>query len=91
MSVRVQLPPILRTLSGGERVLEADGTTIAEAMIDLAQRQPGFRRHIFDEGGCLRPSIVFLHDGDLVRAGAAETRHVRDGDEIILTNALSGG
>lgn len=91
MSVRIQLPPLLRTLSGGERTVEAEGATVAAAIADLAKRRPAFQRHMFDEAGFLRPSIVFLHDGSLVRAGDAAGRKVRDGDEIVLTNALSGG
>ena len=91
MSVRVRLPPILRTLSGGAREMTADGSTIESVMTDLAEKHPAFARHLFDEAGFLRPSIVFLHDGGLVRAGEAAAHGVRDGDEIVLTNALSGG
>ena len=91
MSVRVQLPPILRTLSGGAREMRAEGATIQSVMVDLAKKHPAFSRHIFDEAGFLRPSIVFLHAGILVRSGDASTHHVGDGDEIVLTNALSGG
>lgn len=91
MSVAVRLPPLLRPLSGGARVVEADGTTIGEAMADLALRRPAFARHLFDDTRSLRCSIVFLHDGRLVRAGEAHAHAVADGDEIVLTNALSGG
>jgi sulfur carrier protein ThiS len=71
--------------------MEAEGSTIAAAMADLVKRQPAFARHVFDEAGFLRPSIVFLHDGNLVRSSAATSHALRDGDEIVLTNALSGG
>ena len=91
MSVRVQLPPILRTLSGGAREIPAEGGTIQSVMADLAKRHPAFARHIFDEAGILRPSIVFLHGGNLVRSADASAHQVRDDDEIVLTNALSGG
>ncbi len=91
MSVRVQLPPLLRAFSGGERSLAGEGETIAAIMGDIARRHPAFGRHLFDEAGHLRPSIVFLHQGELIRAGEAATRAVSPGDEIVLTNALSGG
>lgn len=90
-AVRVQLPPILRTVIGGARTLEADGNSIAAVLTDLAGKHPALGLHLFDEAGTLRHNIVFLHDGALVRAKEAQARRVRPGDEIVLTNALAGG
>lgn len=91
MSVCVRLPPLLRTLCGGRKVLTANGDTIAAIMADLAKRHPYFALHLYDEAGAIRRNIVFLHDGNLVRAGDAADCFVKDGDEIVLTNALAGG
>lgn len=91
MSVAVRLPPLLRPLSGGARFLAAEGGSVAEIMADLSRHQPAFAPHIFDEAGAIRRHIVFLHDGVLVRAGEAAGHRVRDGDEVVLTNALAGG
>lgn len=91
MSVRVQLPPLLRPVMGGERWLEGEGHSIAAVMSDLAKKHPAFGLHVLDEAGALRRNIVFLHDGTVVRAAEAQSRRVRDGDEIVLTNALAGG
>lgn len=91
MSVRVQLPPLLRSLCGGAREMPADGHSISDVVSDLARTHPPFARHLLDDVGGIRTSIVFLHDGMLVRAGEAAAHKVRDGDEIVLTNALSGG
>jgi len=91
VTVQVHLPPLLRNLAGGERHMPASGTSIAEVMHDLVLRHPHLARHVYDDMGTLRPNIVFLHDSCLVRAGEAASHTVRDGDEIVLTNALSGG
>ena len=91
MSVRVNLPPLLRTLTGGARELPAEGRSVADVIADLSLRHPTITRHVFDDEGHIRCSIVFLHDGTLVRAGEAADHPVRDGDEIVMTNALSGG
>jgi sulfur-carrier protein len=91
MTVRVQMPPLLRTLTGGARQMTAKGASVAEVMADLSKQHPLIARHVFDENGQIRCSIVFLHGGMLVRAGEAATHPVRDGDEIVMTNALSGG
>ena len=91
MSVRVRLPPLLRSLCGGQREMSAEGASVSDVVSDLARVHPPFARHLFDEAGHIRTSIVFLHGGVLVRAGEAGAHGVRDGDEIVLTNALSGG
>lgn len=91
MSIRVQLPPILRTVMGGCRVLDAEGSSIAAALTDLASRHPALKLHFFDEAGAIRHNIVFLHDGAMVRAKEASARRLKDGDEVVLTNALAGG
>ena len=91
MTVRVQLPPILRTVMGGQRVLEAQGSSIGAALSDLAARHPPLKLHFFDEAGAIRHNIVFLHDGAMVRAKEANARRLEDGDEVVITNALAGG
>jgi len=91
VSVRVQLPPVLRSVMGGERWLEAQGNSIAAVLADLARRHPALGLHFFDEQGAIRRNIVFLHDGEMVRAKDAGARRIGPDDEIVLTNALAGG
>ncbi len=90
-NVRVQLPPILRPVMGGLRVVDAEGSSIAAVLVDLGNKHPALGLHLFDEAGAIRRNIVFLHEGALVRAAEAKDRPVNDGDEIVLTNALAGG
>jgi sulfur-carrier protein len=91
VSVRVQLPPVLRSVMGGERWLEAEGNSIAAVLADLARRHPALGLHFFDEQSAIRRNIVFLHDGEMIRAKDAAARRIKPGDEIVLTNALAGG
>jgi len=91
VSVRVQLPPVLRSVMGGERWLEADGDSIAAVLADLAKKHPALGLHFFDEQSAIRRNIVFLHASQLVRAREADTHALKPGDEIVLTNALAGG
>jgi len=91
LSVRVQLPPVLRTVMGGERYLSAEGSSIAAVLSDLARRNPSLALHFFDERGSIRHNIVFLHDGAMVRAKEAAARRLKPGDEVVITNALAGG
>jgi hypothetical protein len=91
VSIRVQLPPILRAVCGGARVLDAEGSSITAALTDLAWKHPPLALHFFDEAGAIRTNIVFLHDGAMIRAREAAARQLKPGDEIIITNALAGG
>lgn len=91
MNVRVQLPPALRMVMGGERWLNAEGFTLAAVASDLARRHPQLGLHLLDEQGAIRRNIVFLHDGEMIRARQAAERCVSGGDEVVITNALAGG
>ena len=91
MSIRVKLPPVLRAVSGGARQLDAEGSTIAAALSDLAAKHPALKLHFFDEAGAIRGNIVFLHAGAMIRAKEAGARKLNDGDEVVITNALAGG
>ena len=87
----MQLPPVLRNVMGGERWLQADGSTVREALCDLSAKHPQLALHLFDEQGAVRHNIVCLHNGALVRAREMDSHRVQTGDEIVLTNALAGG
>jgi len=91
LSIRVQLPPILRPVMGGERTVAATGSSIGAVLLDLKQRYPALGLHFFTEGGAIRHNIVFLHDGAMIRAKDAMAHRLKPGDEVVITNALAGG
>lgn len=91
MTVRVQLPPILRPVMGGKRYVEAEGRSIGAVLANLSKAHPAIGLHLFDESGAIRRNIVFLHGGEAIRAAEAKDRRVKEGDEIVVTNALAGG
>jgi molybdopterin synthase sulfur carrier subunit len=90
MSVRVQLPPLLRNVAG-ERWIEAEGTTMSDVLRDLARRHPALALHFFDEQGAVRHNIVCVHRNEVVRAREMPAHFVQAGEELILANALAGG
>jgi molybdopterin converting factor small subunit len=91
VSVRVQLPPVLRRAVDGERWLQADGTSVAAVLSDLGKRCPSLALHLFDEQGDVRQNIVCVHAGAVVRARDMASHSVQAGDELVLANALAGG
>ena len=91
MSVRVQIPPVLRGVAGGARVLQAEGTTLAEVLASLARGNPALALHLFDENGVVRRNIVCIHDARVVRPKEFATHVIGNAGEVIIANALAGG
>jgi molybdopterin synthase sulfur carrier subunit len=91
MSVQVRIPPVLRTHTAGERLVEANGTTVGDVLQALGTRFPGLAAAIYDESGSLRPFLnVYLNDEDVRYLSQSKTP-VSDGDTIALLPALAGG
>ena len=87
-AIRVRIPTPLRSYTGGEKDVLADGTTVGEVLSDLDRRYPGMAFRVVDEQGAMRPHmIVWLH-GERCRDLAAP---VTPADEVVLMQALSGG
>ena len=51
MSVHVRVPTILRTYTGGESEVTAEGGTLAEVLESLDGSYSGIRARIVDESG----------------------------------------
>ena len=67
MSVSVRIPTILRTYTGGESEVAADGATLAEVLDDLDSNYSGIKGRILDEGGELRRFVNVYVGNDDVR------------------------
>ena len=91
MTVRVQIPPVLRSVTGGRRALEAEGATLAAVLASLAQENPPLALHLFDEHGAVRRHVLCIHAASAVRPHEFASHAICDGDEVIITNALAGG
>ncbi len=91
MSVRVKLPTILRKHAGGEALVDADGATLRELLVDLESRFPGITKNVVSEDGRLHRFInVYVNDEDVRYLGALETP-VTDGDRVSILPAVAGG
>jgi len=90
-AVRVRLPPILRTVVGGQQEIAGEGVSIESVLRNISQVNPALGLHLFDESGNPRRNIVCLHRGTMVRARDFASRVVAPGDELVMTNALAGG
>lgn len=86
--MKVILPSPLTDYTDGRREVAADGATLDAVLRDLDRQFAGIRFRMIDEQDRIRPHIKLFVNGEQHRSlGAA----VRDGDEIIVIAALSGG
>ena len=87
----VRIPPVLRTSTGGQKVVEIPGATVGAVLTNLVASHPGLGGQIFGEAGDLNRFMnVFLNDTDIRHLEVLETA-VGERDSIVLLPAMAGG
>src|SRR4030067_1445134 len=87
----VRLPPPLRPYAEGRKEVEVEGSTVADALGNLARMYPMLTQHLYDEGGRLRPYVnVFLNEDD-VRTLQGEATPLADEDRLMIVPSIAGG
>ena len=93
MPVTFLIPGPLRSFAAGKRriVIEQSPATLAGAMESLWKLYPGIRDRMATEQGQIREHInVFVGTEDIRYTGGLQTP-IRDGVEITIIPAISGG
>jgi len=91
VSVTVRIPSQLRTLTGGEAQVSAEGSTVGEVLKALDAAHPGFADRLFDQDGTLRRFVnVFLADEDVRFLQGLDTA-VAAGQTLSIVPAVAGG
>jgi sulfur-carrier protein len=91
MSVSVRIPTILRSYTGGESEVSADGGTLAEVLDSLDGSFPGIKGRIVDEAGDLRRFVNVYVGNDDVRFLENLDTATPDGTQISVIPAVAGG
>ncbi len=91
MSVSVRIPTILRSYTGGESEVSAQGATLAAVLDDLDARYAGIKGRILDEGGRLRRFVNVYVGNDDVRFLDNLATPTPDGTQISVIPAVAGG
>ncbi|MGI8840271.1 MAG: MoaD/ThiS family protein [Caulobacteraceae bacterium] len=86
--IAVSIPTQLQAYCGGATRVEAAGATIDQILRDLDRRFPGVRFRVIDEQDRIRRHMRIFVGAE--PASAVDTR-LRDGDEVLIFGALSGG
>ena len=87
----VRIPPTLRTATGGEKRVEAPGSTVREVVASLVVAHPGLQAQLIGQDGELNPFVnAFLNDTDIRHLQGLDSP-VSDRDTLALLPAMAGG
>ena len=85
---RVFVPAAMRSLTGGQDVIEAAGHNVRTVIDDLDRQFPGVKNRLCD-GDELRPGLSVAIGGSIGALGLRQP--VAAGDEIHFLPAVGGG
>lgn len=93
MAITVWIPGYLRQYTAGvSRVdLEPAPATVGDALTKLWDVHPGVRDRVVDERGQVRTHINVFVGSESIRYLGGLSAPVRDGDEVSIIPAVSGG
>ena len=93
MSIVFMIPGPLRELAEnrGEVRVEGVAGSVSEALSLLWASFPGIRDRVVTELGEVRPHVNIFVDGQNIRDSGGLDAPVRDGAEIYILPAISGG
>jgi molybdopterin converting factor small subunit len=90
MAIEVRIPTILRTYTGGAKVVEGSGSTLGELIKNLDSAHTGIGDRLLDGEKLRRFVNVYKNDEDVRFLGGLETP-VSDGDTVTVLPAVAGG
>jgi molybdopterin synthase sulfur carrier subunit len=91
MSVVVKIPAPLRSLTGNQESVTADGASLQECINGLDSAYPGIKERLCDESGQLRRFINIYVNGEDVRFLSGLATPLKQGDEVSIVPAVAGG
>ena len=91
MSVTVRVPTPLQRIAGGAKNVKAAGESVGGVIEDLERQFPGFKDRLCEDDGSLRRFINIYVNGEDIRYSQGIDTAVKDGDEMSIIPAVSGG
>ena len=88
--IDIRIPTILRPYTGGEKSVQASGSTLAELVSDLDRRFPGMGERLLEDGKLRRFINVYLNDEDVRVIGSLDAP-ISSGDSLTILPAVAGG
>jgi MoaD family protein len=91
MAVKVRIPTVLRSATGGRATMDVTATTVGEVLAAISSEYPNVQEQLFNTDGSLHRFLnVYINDDDVRYLGGVSAA-VADGDEVTLLPAVAGG
>ncbi len=90
MAIEVRIPTILRSYTGGEKSVSAQGESLAALIESLEAGHPGIRERLIDGEDLRRFVNIYVNDEDVRFLGGLDAP-VSDGDQVVILPAVAGG
>lgn len=91
MTIEIRIPTILRSYTGGAKVVEGAGGTLGALLSDLDGKFAGLRGRLVTDDGTLHRFVnVYVNDEDVRFLGALDAK-LADGDTVTILPAVAGG
>ena len=90
-TVNVRVTAVLQKVTGGQKNVEASGSTVQEVFDDIDTKFPGFKAQVYGPDGKLHRFVnIYLNDEDIRYTGGVDTA-LKPGDQLDILPALAGG
>jgi sulfur-carrier protein len=87
----IKIPPVLRSRTGGESEVSADGATVGDVLRALTTLHPDTEDQLFGPDGDLNRYVnVYLNDEDVRVLDGLDTA-ISDSDTVVILPAMAGG
>jgi molybdopterin converting factor small subunit len=87
----IKIPPVLRASVGGDKEVDANGSSVGEVLRDLASSHPATESQLFGADGSLNRYVnVYLNDEDVRVLDGLDTA-VGETDTLQILPAMAGG
>ena len=91
MANRVLIPTPLRIYAGKQDVVEIEGHTVGELLVNLTTQYSELRNHLYTEDGRLRSFVnVYVNDDD-IRYLQKDQTPLHPGDTVSIIPSVAGG
>jgi len=90
MNTRVKIPAPLRKVTGNLAVVETEGETLIDLILDLDRKYPGIRERIYDGKEIRRFINIFVNGEDIRLKDGIKTK-IAKGSDVSIVPAIAGG
>ena len=90
MSIKIVIPPYLRSFTNNVEVVEVNGSTVGGCLDNLTKQSPDIKKVLFAKNGELLDYVnIYVQGKDAYPEELAKP--VKDGDELQILYILGGG